>query len=258
MTNEKLAERAVKAKGWRWMPGMQPLALDNDRDWIPCERVWRTQGGKLVLPQGAIPDLDDPATLGCLLALVREVYDSAVVITQGNGWWRVETDHYVWHQDDTAPFQEALVAALEAAPCGGRTMIEVAKKAVACKHWRWMVGMRCTHRWMSGIRVLADENGEQSESYVVLPDADGNAVMTLHDCGIMGGFPNADSAYPFLPDLTDPATLGCVLAILREVRGMCSCFETVVGWRVYSAGGTVWSQGKSEGEALIKALEAAP
>ncbi|NDC88630.1 MAG: hypothetical protein EB075_07475, partial [Bacteroidetes bacterium] len=65
---------------------------------------------------------------------------------------------------------------------------ELARRAVACKGWRWMPGMRCTHRWTGGIRVLADEDGEQSEAYVVLPDADGNAVMTIDECGIMGGF----------------------------------------------------------------------
>jgi hypothetical protein len=70
-----------------------------------------------------------------------------------------------------------------------KDMKELAERAVKAKGWRWLPGMRCTHRWMSGIRVLVDESGEQSESYIVLPDADGNAVVTLHDCGIMGGFP---------------------------------------------------------------------
>jgi hypothetical protein len=98
-------------------------------------------------------------------------------------------------------------------------MIEIEKRAVACKHWRWLPGMRVTHRWMSGIRIMATESGEQSESYVVLPDADGNAVMTLHDCGIMGGFPDAGSAYPFLPDLSDPATLGCLRHLAAKAHG---------------------------------------
>ena len=111
------------------MPGMQPLALDNDRDWIPCERVWRTQGGKLVLPQGAIPDLDDPATLGCLLALVRAAWKDegcAPVVasyTFESGYrWRVVGGHHhgsgfmAMSKKHYQTEAEALVAALEAAP----------------------------------------------------------------------------------------------------------------------------------------------
>lgn len=111
----EVAKRAVAFKGWRWIPGTLPLALDDEGDWIPCERVWRTQGGALVIPEGAVPDLDDPATLGCLLALVREVYANAVVIAQGNDWWSVETDHYHWNEVNTTSFKEALIKALEAA-----------------------------------------------------------------------------------------------------------------------------------------------
>jgi len=150
-------------------------------------------------------------------------------------------------------------------------MRELAERAVACEGWRWMAGMRCTHRWMSGIRIMATESGEQSESYVVLPDADGNAVMTLHDCGIMGGFPDAGSAYPFLPDLDDPATLGCLLALVRAAweprRGSDSIASTIqVGkkWGVGARGGSetlaliVLPTFDTEAEALVAALEAAP
>jgi len=120
--------------------------------------------------------------------------------------------------------------------------IDLGRRAVACEHFRWLPGMRCTHRWTGGIRVLVDERGERPESYVVLPDADGNAVMTIDECGIMGGFPDADSAYPFVPDLTDPATLGCLLALVREA---------------WEGQFTVCGEAQLTPQALVDALEAA-
>lgn len=108
------------------------------------------------------------------------------------------------------------------------------------RHWRLMPGMLVVGNKGIPARVitLQDnrvklETGLASEWFDATPDK-------------------------YWPVLDDASTLGCLLAILREVRGMCSCFETVVGWRVYSAGGTLWSQGKSEGDALVSALESAP
>ena len=137
-------------------------------------------------------------------------------------------------------------------------MTELGRRAVACKHWRWLPGMRCTHRWTGGIRVLADDNGEQSERYVVLPDADGNAVMTIDECGIMGGFPDAGSAYPFVPDLTDPATLGCLLALVREALddSRVHCRARANKFRVYSGVTPIGEWADSEAAALVAALEA--
>jgi hypothetical protein len=85
MTEEQiaLARRAVACRGFRWLPGM--LTTEGMRVVVRCF-------GDDNEPDDDIPDLTDPATLGCLLALVREA--RAVPFLQA----------------------ENLVAALEAAP----------------------------------------------------------------------------------------------------------------------------------------------
>ena len=86
-----------------------------------------------------------------------------------------------------------------------------------------------------------------------------------------------------LPDLTDPATLGCLLALVRAAWGqpeMCCCCSIAPGWGVYLAlVREAWGQdeafcyreqwcvetpqkgyvyGATEADALVAALEAAP
>jgi hypothetical protein len=62
----------------------------------------------------AWPDLDDPATLGCLLALVRETWEDATTQIDSEIWWVASQNG---HKVSTGITEaEALVAALEAAP----------------------------------------------------------------------------------------------------------------------------------------------
>jgi hypothetical protein len=116
MTEEQiaLAKRAVACKGWRWMPGMRWWTED-DRgrlDDFQLEYMGR--------PLYALPDLTDPATLGCLLALVREAHPrdrGLVPIDMGDGEWQVILKHErKWSHVVGKSEAEALVAALEAAP----------------------------------------------------------------------------------------------------------------------------------------------
>jgi hypothetical protein len=83
MTNEELGKRAVACDHWRWMPGMLVLDLCNEEHpgrVIDGHRsvVYEDTDGAIhegVLSRSDVPDFSDPATLGCLLALVREAWE---------------------------------------------------------------------------------------------------------------------------------------------------------------------------------------
>lgn len=134
--------------------------------------------------------------------------------------------------------------------------IALAKRAVACKGWRWMTGMlrgdgfRCT--WV-----------DEDERELAAPTWCANGIE----------WKNGRTGSKDLPDLTDPATLGCLLALVREAwqdRGLAAVtaaythergyqFRVVGGHHHGSAfmGMSLRSYG-TEAEALVAALEAAP
>ena len=116
---EALGRRLVACKGFRVMRGMLDM---QGRTW-GRDLLWRWRNDL------DVPDLRDPATLGCVLALVREawaapralvrlsangksfhVFDVDRVTTGGNWASFLCGDHGIQTE------AEALVAALEAAP----------------------------------------------------------------------------------------------------------------------------------------------
>lgn len=108
-TKEDWGRVAVSLPGWRWMPGMRGVRDDGSGDRImDCSES--------ALPNHDIaPDPDDPATGGCLLALLgpqmRQVAPSKISTTVT---WRafVSTKAPCWTQSMT--LGRACIAAAEA------------------------------------------------------------------------------------------------------------------------------------------------
>ena len=132
-----LGKRAVACKGWRWMPGMKTadaMRVIHDPDRWPDRPCAIREGGWIDTSpprplKDDLPDLCDPATLGCLLALVRAAWRCAVITSpdydyddeearQGSnviGWRAVETVRWT-PVGEGATEADALIAALESAP----------------------------------------------------------------------------------------------------------------------------------------------
>lgn len=123
---EALDVRATGCTHWRWMMGMLGLSIQSS-----SRSIWI----RVVDPPNddtseCWPDLRDPATVGCLLSLVRETWNSKTVVTryseyqygeQAVGEWdvliSVEHDRVgTFRQFVASTEAEALVKALEFAP----------------------------------------------------------------------------------------------------------------------------------------------
>ena len=118
-----LGRRAVACKGWRWMPGMLPSQLTERYQNYPRlgedpERI------AAFYDSGITPDFSDPATLGCLLALVRETTKASELTTycdsyREDGMWLVidyiDESGAITSLTEAKNEAAALVAALELA-----------------------------------------------------------------------------------------------------------------------------------------------
>jgi len=134
-----LARRAVACEGWRWMhrmmdtEGMTYLGVQmryedyyDDHQTRGFLFAGRKRESWRETLDGTLPDLTDPATLGCVLALVAGWHnvglDDVHVVRTGRVWsvWVFDSDDASRRVATHLPSRAAaLVAALEAAPVGG-------------------------------------------------------------------------------------------------------------------------------------------
>lgn len=111
-----LGRRAVACKGFRWLPGMKALG-----SFRVVESVV-----PMMFPVDT-PDLSDPATLGCLLALVREAYYDPKRLW--NGYVEVHRDqHAVFYLEQAVHDEEG--ALVWNCVCSGETEAEVIVRAL--------------------------------------------------------------------------------------------------------------------------------
>lgn len=131
------AVAAMEARGIAWAPGMAGTAPTRSGQAGARWRVTLGSGGVLLCSEegggrgytamgpesvGLVPDFTDPATLGCLLALVREAWGEPTLSAAwaARRWYIVTPVRGVGFDAlkaiDAPDELSALVAALEAAP----------------------------------------------------------------------------------------------------------------------------------------------
>jgi hypothetical protein len=72
-------EKAIKSKHWKWTGGMR-VYFPETKSYI------RIPDGEYEDLPGGLPDVSDPATVGCLLSLVRLAYkDNSIYVRMGEG-----------------------------------------------------------------------------------------------------------------------------------------------------------------------------
>jgi hypothetical protein len=143
--------------------------------------------------------------------------------------------------------------------------IALARRAVACPGWRWR----------SGMLVIPESHPDERWRLVWTEDQYAGAAQAHRPYKVWAiGFDEHDSidlSDGWLPDLSDDATCGCLLALAREAWGENRLVwvapnrhpsdpDMVLGVVIYEdTNGARWTfDEETEAESLIAALEAAP
>jgi hypothetical protein len=94
-------------------------------------------------------------------------------------------------------------------------LMDLARRLVASSRWRWMPGMLATgDGWLGEARIVHDDDGTP-DLWMYRGYSRGPA--TSHALGNTVSWSDSHSAP--IPDLTDPATLGCLRALVGDAWG---------------------------------------
>lgn len=155
---------------------------------------------------------------------------------------------------------------------------ELGRRAVACKAWRWMPGMlvsvtdqylqRVDGGWRGegGLFVEGDASRIRRRLHMAPEHDDWNEKEIdwppKHRARV-AGYPDDAQPDP-LPVLTDSATVGCILSLVRESYNDPTAYCTArADWLCYvdrhqDGCHTYYGRHDTEAEALVVALEQAP
>jgi hypothetical protein len=119
--------------------------------------------------------------------------------------------------------------------------LEIARGFVECGRWRWMPGMLDT----DGGRIVDPERLMTAQK-----QSASSPVWLL--CGPLA-----------LPDITDPATLGCIVQVVRDARGQPCWLPTYLdpideAWVIEPPSHRRQTRYESYAAVLLAALQAAP
>ena len=96
---------------------------------------------------------------------------------------------------------------------------ELANRAVACKHWAWTPGMRGIRTfWHPTLHknVTVHVRVESSLDVEIVAGPTDQALVSSAYCIVSGWTKLSDMR----PDFDDPATVGCLLALVRKAWNM--------------------------------------
>jgi hypothetical protein len=122
------------------------------------------------------------------------------------------------------------------------TLVQLAKIVVGSPNWRWMPGM------LAGVGFRVQHVGGDNQPVYGVGEKSHKWATNL-------GY--------WVPDLTDPATMGCLTQLVREAWGDCTANASYnhrrLRWEVAALPNTGrLFHGDTEAEALVSALVEAP